>query len=145
MSELVTTRIRATAAKLGLPHLAGTLTEYVQRADAGQMGYLDFGWGNSRPEVLASQDRAWRVAQRGRERDRPRTNPCPPQPSSPENSIEGRDGHPAGMQQPTSKDQPDTGVTPERETWKPLPFVTVQVMPVVADSQRNGPTPVSVP
>ena len=42
MSELVTTRIRATAAKLGLPHLAETLTEYVQRADAGQMGYLDF-------------------------------------------------------------------------------------------------------
>jgi DNA replication protein DnaC len=42
VSELVTTRIRATAAKLGLPHLAGTLTEYVQRADAGQMGYLDF-------------------------------------------------------------------------------------------------------
>ncbi len=32
MSELVTTRIRATAAKLGLPHLAGTLTDYVQRA-----------------------------------------------------------------------------------------------------------------
>jgi len=42
VSELVTTRIRATAAKLGLPHLAGTLTEFVQRADAGQMGYLDF-------------------------------------------------------------------------------------------------------
>ena len=42
MSELVTARIRATAAKLGLPHLAGTLTGHVERADAAQMGYLDF-------------------------------------------------------------------------------------------------------
>ncbi len=28
---------------------------------------------------------------------------------------------------------------------KPLPLVTVQVTPVVADTQRKGPTPVSVP
>ena len=42
MSELVTARIRATAAKLGLPHLTETLTGHVQRADAAQMGYLDF-------------------------------------------------------------------------------------------------------
>ena len=42
MSELVTTRIRATAAKLGLPHLTETLTDYAQRADAAKMGYLDF-------------------------------------------------------------------------------------------------------
>ena len=42
MSELVTARIRATAAKLGLPHLTETLTGHVERADAAQMGYLDF-------------------------------------------------------------------------------------------------------
>ena len=42
MSELVTARIRATAGKLGLPHLADALAGHVERADAGQMGYLDF-------------------------------------------------------------------------------------------------------
>ncbi|MEU8272546.1 IS21-like element helper ATPase IstB [Sphaerisporangium sp. NPDC049002] len=42
MSELITTRIRATATKLGLPHLTQTLTDHVGRADAAQMGYLDF-------------------------------------------------------------------------------------------------------
>ncbi|MFB7335990.1 IS21-like element helper ATPase IstB [Streptomyces adustus] len=42
MSELVSTRIRSTAAKLGLPHLAEALTEYAQRADEAKMGYLDF-------------------------------------------------------------------------------------------------------
>ena len=42
MSELVTTRIRATAAKLGLPHMAETLAGHVERAGAAQMGYLDF-------------------------------------------------------------------------------------------------------
>ena len=42
MSELVTARIRATAAKLGLPHLTETLTGHVERADAAQIGYLDF-------------------------------------------------------------------------------------------------------
>ena len=41
MSELVTARIRATAAKLGLPHLTETLAGHLQRADAAQMGYLD--------------------------------------------------------------------------------------------------------
>jgi DNA replication protein DnaC len=39
---LVTTRIRATAAKLGLPHLAEQLGEFVGRADEAKMGYLDF-------------------------------------------------------------------------------------------------------
>jgi hypothetical protein len=33
---------------------------------------------------------------------------------------------------------------PEAEIWKPLP-PAVQVTPLVADSQRNGPTPVAVP
>ena len=42
MTELVTTRIQASATKLGLPHLAKTLTEFTSRADAGSMGYLDF-------------------------------------------------------------------------------------------------------
>ncbi|MBY8346196.1 IS21-like element helper ATPase IstB [Streptomyces spinosirectus] len=42
MSELTSTRIRTTAAKLGLPHLAEALNQYVQRADEAKMGYLDF-------------------------------------------------------------------------------------------------------
>ncbi|MFI9781124.1 IS21-like element helper ATPase IstB [Streptomyces sp. NPDC051956] len=42
MSELVSTRIRSTAGKLGLPHLTETLKEYIRRADEGKMGYLDF-------------------------------------------------------------------------------------------------------
>ena len=41
MSELTANRIRTTAAKLGLPHLAETVNQYVQRADEGQLGYLD--------------------------------------------------------------------------------------------------------
>lgn len=42
MSSLVTHRIREHATKLGLTHLTDTLTQLVQRADAEQMGYLDF-------------------------------------------------------------------------------------------------------
>ncbi|GGW74401.1 ATP-binding protein [Streptomyces xantholiticus] len=42
MSELVSTRIRNTAGKLGLPHLTETINEYIRRADEGKMGYLDF-------------------------------------------------------------------------------------------------------
>ena len=42
MSELVTTRIRATAIKLGLPHLSDALSAHLSRAHAAQMGYLDF-------------------------------------------------------------------------------------------------------
>ncbi|MEV4190200.1 IS21-like element helper ATPase IstB [Streptomyces toxytricini] len=42
MSELVSTRIRNTAGKLGLPHLAETIRECTRRADEGKMGYLDF-------------------------------------------------------------------------------------------------------
>ncbi|MFE9368140.1 IS21-like element helper ATPase IstB [Streptomyces sp. NPDC006978] len=41
MSELTSTRIRTTAAKLGLPNLAEALNQYVQRADEAKMGYLD--------------------------------------------------------------------------------------------------------
>jgi DNA replication protein DnaC len=42
MSSLVTDRIRAHATKLGLTHLTDTVTQLVERADAEQMGYLDF-------------------------------------------------------------------------------------------------------
>jgi DNA replication protein DnaC len=42
VSELVTTRIQATATKLGLPHLARSLTDLTGRADTEAMGYLDF-------------------------------------------------------------------------------------------------------
>lgn len=42
MSGLVSTRIRNTAGKFGLPHLAETINEYTRRADEGKMGYLDF-------------------------------------------------------------------------------------------------------
>src|SRR5262249_12320558 len=39
-----------------------------------------------------------------------------------------------------------TGVMPELEIRKPLPLPpAVQLMPAVADSQRNGPTPVASP
>ena len=42
MTELVTSRIQVSAAKLGLPHLSGTLHDLAKRADADAMGYLDF-------------------------------------------------------------------------------------------------------
>ncbi|MFA3843898.1 IS21-like element helper ATPase IstB [Streptomyces aureus] len=42
MSQLVTARIRSTAAKLGLPHLAESLNQYAERAEEGKLGYLDF-------------------------------------------------------------------------------------------------------
>ncbi|MFI6567657.1 IS21-like element helper ATPase IstB [Streptomyces sp. NPDC050534] len=41
MSGLTSNRIRATAVKLGLPHLAEALNQYIQRADEAKMGYLD--------------------------------------------------------------------------------------------------------
>jgi hypothetical protein len=43
LSELTGNRIRTTATKLGLPHLAETINEYTRvRADEGKMGHLDF-------------------------------------------------------------------------------------------------------
>lgn len=42
MSALTTDRIRQTATRLGLTHLTDVVTELVERAEAGQMGYLDF-------------------------------------------------------------------------------------------------------
>jgi DNA replication protein DnaC len=42
VSVLTADRIRNHAAKLGLTHLTETITQLVQRAEAAQMGYLDF-------------------------------------------------------------------------------------------------------
>jgi len=42
MSTLTTDRIRETATRLGLTHLTEVITELVDRAEAAQMGYLDF-------------------------------------------------------------------------------------------------------
>ena len=42
MSELVTTRIHDHATRLGLTHLADTVTDLVARAETSTMGYLDF-------------------------------------------------------------------------------------------------------
>jgi len=42
MSQLVTSRIREHATKLGLTHLTDTITQLVERAEADTMGYLDF-------------------------------------------------------------------------------------------------------
>ncbi len=42
MSTLTSDRIRETATKLGLTHLTEVITELVDRAEAAQMGYLDF-------------------------------------------------------------------------------------------------------
>jgi DNA replication protein DnaC len=42
MSELISTRIKAHANKLGLTHLAASLEQLCQRADVEQLGYLDF-------------------------------------------------------------------------------------------------------
>ena len=42
MSALVADRIRASATRLGLVHLTDTLEDLVARAEAAQMGYLDF-------------------------------------------------------------------------------------------------------
>lgn len=42
MSALTTDRIRDHAARLGLTHLSDAVTDMVTRAEAAQMGYLDF-------------------------------------------------------------------------------------------------------
>lgn len=42
MSELTTTRIRAAAERLGLTHLPEQVTTLTARAEAEQLGYLDF-------------------------------------------------------------------------------------------------------
>lgn len=42
MSELTGNRVRTTATRLGLPHLAEALADYISRADETKLGYLDF-------------------------------------------------------------------------------------------------------
>ncbi|WP_030621286.1 IS21-like element helper ATPase IstB [Streptomyces achromogenes] len=60
MSELTSTRIRTTASKLGLPHLAEALNQYVQRADEAKMGYLDFLDLVLAEEIAVRDDRRFR-------------------------------------------------------------------------------------
>ncbi|MCA2230489.1 IS21-like element helper ATPase IstB [Nonomuraea aurantiaca] len=64
MTELVSTRIRTTAAKLGLPHLAEALTHYAQRADEAKMGYLDFLDLVLSEELAVREDRRFRTGLR---------------------------------------------------------------------------------
>lgn len=64
MSELVTARIRATAAKLGLSHLGESITSYVSRADASQMAYLDFLDLVLEEELAVREERRFRHALR---------------------------------------------------------------------------------
>jgi DNA replication protein DnaC len=61
---LVSTRIRTTAAKLGLPHLAEALTQYAQRADEADMGYLDFLDLVLSEELAVRDDRRFRTGLR---------------------------------------------------------------------------------
>ncbi|MFD9286563.1 IS21-like element helper ATPase IstB [Streptomyces mirabilis] len=60
MSELTGTRIRTTAGKLGLPHLAETITEFTRRADEAKMGYLDFLDLVLSEELAVREDRRFR-------------------------------------------------------------------------------------
>jgi len=64
VTELVSTRIRATATKLGLPHLVGGLSEFVARANAGQLGYLDFLDLVLEEELAVREERRFRHALR---------------------------------------------------------------------------------
>ncbi|MCY0924607.1 ATP-binding protein [Streptomyces sp. H27-H5] len=54
------TRIRTTAAKLGLPHLAEALSQYVSRADEAKMGYLDLIDLVLAEELAVREDRRFR-------------------------------------------------------------------------------------
>ncbi len=61
MSGRVSTRIRSTAGKLGLPRRTETINEYIRRADEGKMGYLDF------LDLVLSEDLAVRDDRRFRQ------------------------------------------------------------------------------
>ena len=62
MSELTTTRIRAAAERLGLTHLPEQVTTLTARAQAEQLGYLDF--------LLLAEDEVEEVALREQRRFR---------------------------------------------------------------------------
>lgn len=64
MTELVCTRVRAAAAKLGLPHLAGNLDDFVKRADTDTMGYLDFCDLILQEELAVRDERRFRAGLR---------------------------------------------------------------------------------
>jgi DNA replication protein DnaC len=64
VAELVTSRIRASATKLGLPHLSGTLHEPAKRADADTMSYLDFLDLLLQEELAVRDDRRFRAGLR---------------------------------------------------------------------------------
>jgi DNA replication protein DnaC len=64
MSELVSNRIRRHADKLGLSHLGENLTELAARADAAQLGYLDFLDQLLEDEVGEKESRRFRNALR---------------------------------------------------------------------------------
>lgn len=60
MSQLTGNRIRTTAAKLGLPHLAETINEFTRRADEAKMGYLEFLDLVLSEELAVREDRRFR-------------------------------------------------------------------------------------
>ncbi|MFI9588644.1 IS21-like element helper ATPase IstB [Streptomyces sp. NPDC052236] len=60
MSQLTGNRIRTTAGKLGLPHLAETLNEFTRRAHESKMGYLDFLDLVLSEELAVREDRRFR-------------------------------------------------------------------------------------
>lgn len=64
MSELLSARIQAQATKLGLPHLVGNLHDLLTRAEASQMGYLDFLDMITAEEVGIKEDNRFRNALR---------------------------------------------------------------------------------
>jgi DNA replication protein DnaC len=64
VSELVTTRVHDTAAKLGLPHLAANLDQLVARADGQTMGYLDFVDLLLQEELAVRDERRFRAGLR---------------------------------------------------------------------------------
>ncbi|WP_331773008.1 IS21-like element helper ATPase IstB (plasmid) [Embleya sp. NBC_00888] len=62
MSELTGNRIRTTAGKLGLPHLADGLDQFARRAEEGKLGYLDFLDLVLSEELAVRDDRRFRRA-----------------------------------------------------------------------------------
>jgi DNA replication protein DnaC len=60
LSQLTGNRIRTTAGKLGLPHLAETINEFTRRADEAKMGYLDFLDLVLSEELAVREDRRFR-------------------------------------------------------------------------------------
>ena len=64
MSSLVSQRIQSNATKLGLPELAGNVTDLTARAEAAQLGYLDFLDQLLEDEAAAKESRRFRNALR---------------------------------------------------------------------------------